>query len=186
MRRRLATFMAVSMFALALGASPALAADSHGDHHGWLVVARSSTDLTSYPSDALAWLLDCSTAHHASSYTLIRGFEDNVQMYRGAMNSSGIALGPGEGVETWTLRDVLVRSNQTGRVYEAEGSSRIQLTWSAGASLDAGPFTSGRYTQRVTVEGTRDGRSFTQVGTTWPFTMVSDHGTCSNLELGMS
>jgi hypothetical protein len=190
MRHRLATLTAVAMFALTLGAAPAFA-DSHDDGHGdhWVVVQRTTTDLKTYPSDVMAMLLDCSTGHRTSTYTLVSGFVDQVEMYRGAMGDATgalIAQGPGVGIETWTLRGVKVRSDQTGRIYRGVGSSRIVMTWDAGATYGDGPFTSGTFAQHVRIEGTRDGRSFKQVGTGWPMVMVSDHGTCSNMQLGLN
>jgi hypothetical protein len=190
MRRRLATLAFVPIFALALGASPALAdsrGDNHGDRHGdhWVVVTQGTMDLSALAGTDFGGMLDCSTSHRTSTYTIVSGFVDQVEMYRGTFDVSGKAQGPGEGVETWTLRDVKVRSDQTGRIYRGVGSSRTTMTWNAGATLD-GPFTSGSFVQNVRIEGTWDGRSFRQVGTGSPMVMVSDHGTCSTLQLGLN
>lgn len=185
--RRLATLAATAIFALGFSVTPALAGghtDGHGDH--WVVVARTSTDLSYAAGSDMGGMLDCSTAHHASSYTIVSGFVDQVEMYKGKLDSSGVARGPGEAVETWTLRDVKVRSDQTGRIYQAVGSSRIDFTWNKGATYQVGPFTSGSFVQDIQVKGTRDGRSFTQIGVTWPMAIVSDHGTCSSLQVGMN
>ena len=191
MRRRLAALMAASIFALAFSASPTLASGrdgGHGDH--WIVVDRTATDLTSYPAPVLAWMLDCSTAHRASTYTLLSGFVDQVEMYKGSFEgpgNAGLATTPGRGIETWTLRDVKVQSDQTGRIYRAVGSSTVDVTWSNGATYGAGPFTRGSFVQDVRVKGTRDGRSFVQAldVTSQSLVLTSEHGSCSNLQIGM-
>jgi hypothetical protein len=193
MRHRLATFAAVAIFALALGAAPVLAdsrGDNHGDRHGddWVVVFQGTTDMGAYVGTDLGGMLDCSTTRRDSTYTLVSGFVDQVEKYRGALDPSNVAVGPVEAVETWTLRDAKVRSDQTHRVYRITGSSRVDIMVKDGGTLDAGPFISGSFVQEVRVAGARDGRSFTQVmdpKTQIPV-MVSDHGTCSNLQLGLN
>jgi hypothetical protein len=189
MRRRLATLIAAAVFALALASAPALASsrgDDHGDH--WIIVNSETTDLSGAAGTDLGGMLDCSAGNHASTYTIVSGFVDQVEMYRGVLDSSGIAQGVVRGVETWTLRDVRVKSDQTHRVYRVAGSSRLAVALKDGAAYGAGPFTSGSFVQDVHVEGTRDGRSFTQVLNPKSQTLVmkSDHGTCSNLQVGLN
>jgi hypothetical protein len=189
MRRRLATLMAAALLALALGAAPALA-DGRGDNHEshWVIVNTDTTDLGGAAGTDLGGMLDCSTAHHLSSYTIVSGFVDQVEMYRGVLDASGLAHGVVQGVETWTLRDVRVKSDQTHRIYRVAGSSRLEVTLKDGATYGAGPFTSGSFVQDVRVGGTRDGRSFTQVlnPNNQTLVMKSDHGTCSNLQVGLN
>jgi len=184
MPRRLATLAAAAMLALALGASPALA-ESHGDHQGdhWVVVATNTTDLSDFAGTDMGGMLDCG----AATYTIVSGFIDQVEMYRGKLDSTGVAQGPGQGVETWTLRDVKL-SDQAGRIYLGVGSARIDVRWNDGATYGSGPFTSGSYVQDVRIGGTRDGRSFAQVldRKTQSLDLKWDHGTCRNLQVGQS
>ena len=70
----------------------------------------------------------CSTAAPAatrSTYTLVSGSLDQVLKVKGAISADFTTpLGPGRFVETWTLSDVKVRSDQTHRTYRVVGSSR--------------------------------------------------------------
>lgn len=184
MRRRLATLMAVSMFALTLGATPAFA-DSHVDGHGdhWVILMDTSTNLgvEPYVGTDLGGMLDCSAGHHRSTYTMVSGFLDQVLKVKGSISAEFTPLGPGQVVETWTLRDVRIRSDQTQRTYRVVGSSR------AISAFDATGWTSESFVQDVNVQGTRDGRSFRQAGDgNSPMVMVWDRGTCSNLQLGLN
>ncbi len=182
MRRRLATLAAVSLFALTLGAAPAFA-DSHGAGQGdhWVILIDQSTDLGVYAGSDMGGMLDCSVGHHRSTYTLVSGSLDQVLEVKGAISADfSTPLGPGRFVETWTLHDVKVRSDQTHRTYRVVGSSR------AVTKFDATGYTGASFVQDVRIEGTRDGRSFRQVGLDWPMKMVWDRGTCSNLQLGLN
>jgi hypothetical protein len=188
MTRRLVTLMAVATLALTLSAAPAQARgggghheDSRGDH--WVIVATSTQDLSDYAGTDMGGMLACG----GSEYTIVSGFIDQVEMYRGKLDASGVAQGPGEAVETWTLRDVKVR-DLAGRVHDGVGSSRAGDTWEKGATYGAGPFTSGSFIQSVRIGGTRDGRSFIQVLDPLSQSLVLrwDYGTCANLQVGLT
>jgi hypothetical protein len=176
MRRRLATLAAVSVFALALGASPVFA-DSHGDGHGdghgdhW-VVTRSSSEVTG---------MSVSCGDH--TYVATRGTSDLVVKMKGIVDpATGIATTAGQASETWTLNDVRVVDGR-GRSHHVVGSQQIEGSWPAGADVygnPGGPWYSNSRVVHVRVEGTRDGFSLVARVLRDGSYRISTSGTCDN------
>ncbi len=174
MRRRIATLAAVSVFALALGASPVFA-DSRGDNHAdhW-VVSRETTPLTGM-----------SVACGANTYTVTSGVENFVVRLKGTLDANGIATTDGQAIETWTLDGVRV-VDQNGRSHHVTAFTQFESSWAPGANLgaDLGPWTSGSKIQRLRVEGTRDGFFLTARLLKNGTERVESSGTCPNLWAG--
>jgi hypothetical protein len=81
MKRRLATLAAVSMFALALGASPAYA-DSHADH--WVVILHETTQLAGS---------GMTVACGRNTYLVTSGSVDQLWLQQGAMDDIALMGG---------------------------------------------------------------------------------------------
>lgn len=147
MRRRLVSLAALSVFALTLGAAPALAR-GHADH--W-VVTHSSMDITGFT-------VMCGP----TTYTVISGTILTSEQLKGTLDSTReFASTPGAVIETQTLKDVWVTTGHH-KPRAALGSGHLEASWLAGDLAitpgDPGsPWITFGYAENAYVQGTRDG-----------------------------
>lgn len=156
MRRRLATLAAVSMFALALGASPVLAGSRSGHD--------SHYDVTRYPMVILGALISCGS----NTYQVTYGTADVV-----------VGIGPSASddvpfFETITLRHVWVKNLETDRSYRVVGGTQI----SGAGEIPDGPFSSYTFVQKIMIAGSHDSADFVGHQTLDGSWSEVDSGTC--------